>query len=111
MPAGRTVTIEAKVAWLTTQTSVSPPRWMGVCEELNLATEGSSLDELHSLIPETIHLLMVDLVKDHEFDAYLREKGWSATGDLPDENPNETQFNLPWQMITEGGSGLERSPH
>lgn len=108
MSAVATAVIKAKVSWIATQTSVAPERWMGVCEQLNIATEGDSLDDLHSLIPESIHLLMTDLVQDNEFDAFLREKGWQHTWDGPQTEAGPA-FNLPWQMIVEGSSGFERS--
>lgn len=111
MSAVRTIKIDAKVAWLAKQTSSAPERWMGVCEMLNIATEAESLDELHSLIPESIHLLITDLLEEDELDAFLREKGWRHTSDAPGGAPEDTIVSLPWQMIVEGNGDLERSAH
>lgn len=109
MSAVRTIKIAARVVWIATQTSAKPERWMGVCEELGISTEGETLDELHSLIPETIHLLMTDLVQDDELDAFLREKGWSHTADPVVPGNTEPNIVLPWQMTLEGDGGFQRS--
>lgn len=52
--------------------------WIGFCDALGISTEAESLDELHSLIPEAIHLLMVDLFEDNELDEFLHERGWAT---------------------------------
>lgn len=109
MAAVKRVTIEAKLAWRAAQSPVSN-RWVGVCEELNLAMEADSLDELHSLIPETMHLLMLDLLEDDELDSYLRDKGWLAS-DLPEQHGADVEFDVPFQLIAEGMRGPERRTH
>src|SRR6266508_1294623 len=101
MPVARKVNIEAKVRWRAFRSPTSK-RWIGVCDELNLSTEADSLDELHSLIPECIHLLMIDLLEDNELEQYLRDKGWRATN-LPTRRPRGAiEFDVPWQLIAEG---------
>ncbi|PZQ13660.1 MAG: hypothetical protein DI565_14055 [Ancylobacter novellus] len=110
MAVAKVVAIEANVLWQAVK-SASSDRWIGVCEELNLSTEADSLDELHSLIPETMHLLFADLVEENEFADYLTERGWKA-GDLPDMTRGDLEFDVPWKMIAEGQSnGAERRSH
>lgn len=106
----RRVSIEAKVAWRAAY-SPSSRRWIGVCDELNIATEAGSLDELHTLIPESISLLLSDLVEDDEFERYLRDKGWQLAGEAPHGEAGDLEFDLPWHMITEGNCGIERVAH
>ncbi len=108
MQAPLTVSIQAKVAWHVSQSA--PNRWIAVCEELNVVTEGSSLDEIHDLIPETMGLLFGDLLTDSELDSYLRQKGWQTTTPLP-HDAHDVEFDLPFQMITEGGRDFEHRPH
>ena len=102
----RTVQIQTKVEWRA-QRSGSTNRWIGVCEALNLSTEAESLDGLHSLIPETIHLLMVDLLADNELDQYLRDKGWRAVG-VPSAPDGDVEFDVPWYLVAEGARDSQR---
>ena len=108
MRAELTITIQAQVAWRVSQSATN--RWVAVCDELNMATEGCSLDEVHSLIQETMDLLFTDLVKDNEFDTFLRERGWSTQTPLP-RDAKDVGFDLPWQMITDGGRDFEHRPN
>jgi hypothetical protein len=72
--------------------------------------EADSLDELHGVIPEAIHLLMIDLLEDNELDKYLRERGWQALN-MPSRPDGDVQFDVPWQLIAEGARGTERRAH
>lgn len=108
MQAPLLVSIQANVAWRVSQSA--PNRWIAVCDELNMSTEGESLDEIHSLIPETMDLLFSDLLNDSELEAFLRERGWSTQAPLPRDTQN-VDFDLPWQMITEGGRDFEHRSH
>ena len=109
MPTVRKVTIEANVGWRA-QRSTTSQRWIGVCEELNLSMEADSLDELHSLIPETMHLLMIDLLEDNELDQYLRDRGWRSN-QIPAHDRDDIEFEMPWHMVAEGKLGSERRPN
>lgn len=76
-------------------------RWIAVCQPMSLVTEADSLDELHSVINESMQLLLVDLLKDNELEPFLREHGWKAH--LPTTvDPSVVQFNVPWQLVAEG---------
>ena len=48
---------------------------MAECDALGLAMEGDSLDELHSLIAESCHLLFEDLLKDGELEKFPGSAG------------------------------------
>ena len=85
-------------------------RWIAVCQPMNLVTEADSLDELHSVINEAMQLLLVDLLRDNELEAFLRAHGWKAR--LPvAANPADVQFNVPWQLIAEGAHDSARRPY
>jgi hypothetical protein len=103
------VAIEANIVWHAKRSEMSK-RWIGVCEALNLSMEADSLDELHCVIPEAIHLLMVDLMEDNELDRYLRDKRWTASS-VPNQAQGEVEFNVPWELIVEGARGSERRAH
>ena len=92
------------------QRSPTSNRWIAVCDALNLSMEADSLDELHSLIPETIHLLMTDLLEDNELDQYLKDKGWQATG-VPPLPERDVSFEVPWYLVAEGARGSQRGAH
>lgn len=76
--------------------------WVGVCDALDLSIEADSLDELHSIIPESMHTLLVDLVQDNEFEAYLRERGWVSSAQPAGRNLEDMEFRVPWQLIVPG---------
>jgi hypothetical protein len=99
MSTVRKVTIQANVPWRVYQSESK--RLIGVCDALNLVLEADSDDELRSLIPEALHLLMLDLFADNELDQYLREKGWQALN-LPARPDGDIQFDVPWHIIAEG---------
>ncbi len=95
------VRIEAKnIAWKVFQSPTSR-RWIAVCDVLNLCLEGDSENELRSLIPEAIHLLMTDLLVDRELDQFLREQGWHALN-LPAYPRGNIKFDVPWHIVAEG---------
>jgi len=76
-------------------------RWIGVCEAMNLSMEADSLDELYSLVPETMHLLFADLLEEGELPQYLADRGWTAVN-LPARAHGDLQFNVPWQLVAAG---------
>ena len=70
---------------------------------MKLVSEADSLDELHSVINETIQLILSDLLRDNELDAFLRDHGWKALNiPINVANLDNVQFNVPWQLIAEG---------
>ncbi len=102
------INVQANVVWRASRGD-DTSRWVGFCDDLGITTEAESLDELHSLIPEAMHILMLDLVEDNEFDDFLRQKGWSSTAEeLGAALVHPLGFHVPWQMIAEGQNGSER---
>lgn len=80
---------------------------------MNLSMEADSLDELHSLITETLHLVLIDLLQDDELNRYLRERGWTARGMPADRRAKNVRFDVPWELIAAGAMerGSARRPH
>jgi hypothetical protein len=104
------VTIQANVQWITFQ-SESSKRLIGVCDVLNLCLEADSEEELRSLIPEAMNLLMVDLLDDDELTKFLKEKGWRAIN-LPTRPVSDVQFDVPFELVAAGArSDTERRPN
>lgn len=98
----------AQLQWRAERTESG--RWIAICQPMNLVTEADSLDELHSVINEVLQLLLVDLLRDNELEAFLREHGWQAH--LPAAiNPADVHFNVPWQLVAEGSHDSARRPH
>ncbi len=109
--AQRTVTLmrqqgQATLQWHTLRSSASKKRVIGVCEPMNLSIEADLLDELYSIIPETLNLMLFDLLADNELDAFLKEIGWQVQGAAPAPAANEDlRFHVPWELIIPGEMG------
>ena len=78
---------------------------------MNISTEADSLDELHSVIDETMQLLLVDLLRDNELDRFLMARGWKALNIPTRGDQKDVEFNVPWQLIAEGSRDSKRSDH
>lgn len=97
-----------EVRW-TARESAESGRWIAECESLNLAMEADSLDELHSLSNEAMQLLLDDLYRDGELEAFLEARGWRAL-DMPNRlEDDEIDFDFPWNFtFPRAGDGPER---
>jgi len=93
---------QAQLQWVTAKGASSKKHVIGVCEPMNLVVEADSLDELYSLIPETLHLMLFDLLVDNELDGFLREIGWQVQGELPAKPTEDLRFDVPWQLVVPG---------
>ncbi len=81
------VTIQANVEWAFAQDPASG-EWIGVCEPLNLNAMGDTFAELQQCASEAMHLLFLDLFRDGELDAFLKEHGWTPHSPLPEKDSN-----------------------
>ena len=104
----KTVTIEvtSKLEWRAVRSATSS-RWIGICDAMNLSIEADSLDELASVIDETLNLVLIDLLSDNMLDQYLRKHGWSARH-VPANANEDVRFDLPWHLAAEFGSDSTR---
>lgn len=78
--------------------------WIGVCDPMNLSVQASSLDELHSVINETMNLLFLDLLVDNELDRFLKDHGWKVAR-IPQKvagSEEDIKFDVPWELIADG---------
>lgn len=98
------VKLDAKIQWFA-RPSTTSGRWIGVCEPMNLIMEANGLDELRSLIEESMQLLFADLLEDHELDKYLRDRGWVAHNLGGVVQASDVQFEVPWELIAKGKMG------
>jgi nicotinate-nucleotide pyrophosphorylase len=108
----RIVHIKAKnVRWTMTKNRKSG-RIVAVCDALNLTLEADTEDELRSLIPEAIHVLMLDLFEDDELSKFLKDRGWQALN-LPERHDGDIGFDVPWQLVAARGArrDSERRAH
>ena len=108
----KTITIEVESTLHWTAVHTESGVWVAECEALGLTMEGDSLDDLHGVIGEACGTLFADLIEDDELDEFLRSRGWRASG-LPDAPAGqEVEFEVPWRLVTPGGShGTARRPH
>ncbi|MBI3371721.1 MAG: hypothetical protein HY017_08215 [Betaproteobacteria bacterium] len=100
----------AQLQWHVRRSTTSG-RWIGVCEPMNQVTEADSLDELNSVIEETIQLLLTDLLLDNELEQFLREHGWTANNVPPQVSASDVRFDVPWQLVVENKRDSERRAH
>jgi len=102
---------KAQLQWRA-QRSPTSKAWIGICEPMNLVMEADSLDELYSVIDEAMQLMLVDLLRDNELEAFLREHGWKAQNVPQQVKPEDVKFDVPWELIAEGAKNdSERRTH
>jgi hypothetical protein len=100
------VQMSGRIQWVAKQSPLSR-RWVGICEPMNLTTEADSLDELFSVIDETMQLVLRDLLEDNELNGYLRDMGWTAA--IPaGPAPHDAEFDVPWVLVAEKNRDPER---
>ena len=105
--AMKLIRIDTNLAWRAEQ-GLKSNRWVGFCDALGITTEADTLDELHSLIPEAIHILMVDLVEDGDFDEFLNDRGWTSSSE---EGVGDLEVRVPWFLVANGANGQPRQAH
>lgn len=101
------INLQGQIQWRASRSEASQ-RWMAVCDAMNLVTEADTLDELHSVIHESIQLLLADLLQDNELTSFLAERGWEATHIPSPDDAGDVSFNVPWELVAEGTRGPER---
>jgi len=107
------IQIQANLQWRA-ERGVHSDRWIGFCDPLGISAEATTLDELHTLIPEAIHILMLDLLEDNELDGFLMERGWSSMAHTVNAAAPATQpeFRVPWFLsIADAADGRARKAH
>ena len=103
---GMTIRIHATMDWRA-ERSREDGGWVGICKQLGITTEAETLDELHSLAPEAMELLFLDLLQDGELEEFLKQKGWEYSKEGVDVP--EPEFHIPWQLLAAGGNDTKPS--
>jgi predicted RNase H-like HicB family nuclease len=94
-----TVTIEAKNVRWRAQQNPATGFWVAACDALGVTAHGDTFAELNACMIEIVNHLLMDLLKDGEFDAFLRERGWKAKGRVPTSHELEdVRFDLPYDV-------------
>jgi predicted RNase H-like HicB family nuclease len=101
----QTVNIQANLPWFIYQDPDSK-YWIGVCEPLRITLSGKKWPELMEVIDEALQLLMIDLVKTGEIDAFLKKQGWTA-GPLPAKVDEHVRFDIPMNIFKGRASDLQ----
>ena len=70
--------------------------WIGVCDPLKLTVQAETWAELMEDIGHTLDAMLKDLLKSNEFEAFLRDHGWSAIGQIPAHPSKEIRFDVPF---------------
>ena len=92
------VTIKAKLAWFVYEDHKSK-YWIGVCDQLGMALQATSLGELTETIEESLNALFVDLVHSGELDMFLAKHGWQLGTPLPEpKRRGNVRFDVPYTL-------------
>lgn len=94
------ITIHGRLEWRAVEGETAG-QWIGICDALNVSMEADSLDELRSVIGETIHELLLDLLEDDELESFLAARGWTSTTSTVADG-DDLSFDVPWEVIVQG---------
>lgn len=89
----QTIQIRANLAWQVYH-DLSTGHFYGICVPLNLNASGDTWADFMASVSETIDLLLSDLFKTGEMDAFLREHGWSSIQPMPAPG-TRARFEIP----------------
>lgn len=92
------VRCEGTVEW-TAERDPASGRWVGVCDELNLATEADTWRDLQVEVSEAMTLFLRDLLQHGELRRFLLEHDWECDIVPDDVPPQDVVFDVPAWMI------------
>jgi predicted RNase H-like HicB family nuclease len=81
------------------------------CDPLNVVMSGKDPADLEANIRETLQLLFTSLLRDGEFDSFLRQHGWSASP-MPSQEDiaaHGLRFNAPMELVAASARGRNDS--
>src|SRR5690242_1831983 len=79
--------------------------WVAVCEPLKITLQAETWAELMEDIASSINLLMRDLVESNEFDQFMKDRGWTVSGQIPQGlAAQQVRFDVPFFLSM-------KSPH
>jgi len=77
-PKAVLVSIEAKLVWEVSR-DPETQTWIGVCRPLNLNALGDTWAEFQECANDAIALLLTTLLREGEFEPFLRKHGWTPS--------------------------------
>jgi hypothetical protein len=90
------VAVNTEVEWLYAQDPATK-HFVAVCPKLNITLEADSLNELLSLIPESVDGLFKTLIKKGDLHAFLCEMNWDY--DIGSTEKSAARFEPPLPRI------------
>jgi hypothetical protein len=94
-PKAILVRIEAKLVWEVSR-DPETQTWIGVCRPLNLNAIGDTWAEFHECASDAIALLLTTLLREGEFENFLRTHGW-APSIVPPPTAN-VRWDVPFEV-------------
>ena len=75
-------------------------QWLAVCPALNLNAYGATCEDMVECMHAATQMLWDDLLKENDFNRFLRERGWTAVAvrGAPLETPAAQRVDLPYTM-------------
>ena len=97
------VRIDANVPWNVLQAKGG--NWVGVCEPLKLTVQAETWADLMEDMGQTLDALLKDLLSSNELDRFLRDRGWTLIGAIP-QRQDDVRFDVPFfpAMVGDGPS-------
>ena len=103
---GVIIRIHTTMNWCS-ERSKEDSGWVGVCKQLGVTMEAETLEELHSLAPETMEFLFLDLLQDGKLEEFLKQRGCEYSKE--DIGAPEPKFHIPWQLLVVGENDTKSS--
>ncbi len=94
-PKAILVRIEAKLVWEVSRDPATQT-WIGVCRPLNLNAIGDTWAEFQECANDAIALLLTTLLREGEFESFLRRRGW-VPSIVPPANAN-VRWDVPFDV-------------
>jgi hypothetical protein len=98
--------INANLTWKYTRARGG--NYVAVCDALKLTLQAKTFSELMEDINFTLDALLKDLLSSNELDSFLRERGWSAAGNIPQRN---VRFDVPFAVMAMRAHDQQRDVH
>lgn len=105
------VQIAAQIQWQVKQDPASR-YFIAVCDPLGLTVEGETYGELVDNLKDGLSLLMRSWVRHGNFDAFLRERGWSVVPDpASPADLEDAYFDVPFELVAKSARDQANHVH
>lgn len=92
------IQLEGPLQWRYNRTKEGP--FVAVCDALKITLESDSWSDLLEDMALAIDAILKDMFATNDLDPFLRERGWTFAGPLPNRLA-EIQFEIPFELIAE----------